>query len=118
LSAVDRQPAFSLEVVVHRARLALDRSEVLRVLGNVLARRIEQGEHRHAPVQLRMHVEEERERAEPAHDVLRRVRPVDTQHEKLRPPLCDEPLLRNLVPQPAGRERRVVRERLWPTLTS
>ena len=36
--------------VVHRARLALDRSEVLRVLRNVLPRRIEQREQRDAAV--------------------------------------------------------------------
>jgi len=40
-----------------------------------------------------MHVEEERERTEAAHDVLRRVGPVDAHDEELRPALRDQPLL-------------------------
>ena len=43
---VDRQPAVLLEAVVHPPRLALDRAEVLGVLGDVLPRRVEQREHR------------------------------------------------------------------------
>ena len=42
---VDRHPTGARVPVVHAARLALDRAEVLGVLGDVLARRVEQREH-------------------------------------------------------------------------
>ena len=73
--------------------LALDRSEVRRVHGDVLPRRVEQREERDPAVPLRMLLEEERERAKAADDVLRRIRPVDAHDEGLGPALLDQPLL-------------------------
>src|SRR5919108_457179 len=82
---VDRRPALALESVVHIPRRALDRPQVLGVLRDVLPRRVEQGQHRDAPVHLRVLAEVELERAEAADDVLRRIGTVDAQDEELRP---------------------------------
>ena len=68
-----------------RAGLALDRAEVLGVLGDVLPRRVEQREHADAPVQLGVRLQEQLERPQAADDVLRRVGAVDAQNEPLRP---------------------------------
>ena len=76
---VDRHPAVLLEAVVDAPRLALDRAEVLGVLGDLLPRRVEQREQPDAAVHLRVRVEVELERAEAAHDVLRRIGAVDAQ---------------------------------------
>ena len=94
---VDRHPAVLLEAVVDAPRLALDRADVLGVLGDLLPRRVEQREQADAAVHLRMRVEVELERAEAAHDVLRRIGAVDAQHELLRP------VLRELASRPRGR---------------
>ncbi len=67
-------------------RGALDRAEVLRVLGNVLSGRIEERQHRDAAVHLRMSIEVVLEGLEPTDDVLRRVRAVDAKHQELGPP--------------------------------
>ena len=66
---------------------ALDRAHVLRVLGDVLAGRVEEREHPDPPVHLRMGVEVELERPEAAHDVLRRVGAVDAEDQVLGPRL-------------------------------
>ena len=71
------------EAIVDRPCGALDGAEVLRVLGDVLARRIEQREHGHASCSLGMRFEEELVGAEAANDVLRRVRAVDADDEEL-----------------------------------
>ena len=84
ISQVDRPPAALLEAIVDAARLALDRTEILRVLGDVLPRRVEQREHPDSPVQLGMRVEIELERTEAADDVLRRIGPVDA-HDRASP---------------------------------
>src|ERR671934_381096 len=86
---VDRRPPVLLEAVVHDARGALDRAQILGVLGDVLAGRVEEGQHRHPPVHLRVLVEVELEGAEATDDVLRRVGAVDAQDEELRPALGD-----------------------------
>src|SRR5437588_10330146 len=82
---LDRRPPLTLEAVVDDPRSALDRSEVLGVLGNLLPRGVEKREHRHAPVHLRMLVEVELEGPKAANDVLGRVGAVDSKDEELRP---------------------------------
>ena len=84
---LDRHPAAALEPVVHAPRLALDRGDVLGVLGDVLPGRVEQGEHPDPAVRVGLGLEVELVGAEAAHDVLRRVGPVDAEDQLLRPPL-------------------------------
>ena len=86
---IDRLPvAAGVEAVVDLARGALDRPQVLGVLGDVLAGRVELGKHRHPALPLGMVGEEEPERLQAADDVLRRVGAVDAQDDLLGPPLA------------------------------
>ena len=81
---VDRGPAVLLKTIVDSPRFAMDLAQVLRVLGNLLTRGIEQREHADSAVHFGMRPEVELEGAEPTNDVLGRVGPVDAQHELLR----------------------------------
>ena len=78
-SAVGRGPALA-----DRARRALDRREVVGVLGDLEPRRIEQDEEAHAAPPLRLLLEEPVERLQAAHDVLRRIGAVDAQDRAAR----------------------------------
>ena len=81
---LERKPALGAEAVVDHARGALDRAQVLGVLGNVLARRVEEREHPYAAVQLGMVLQEQLVGAEAAHDVLGRISAVDPDDQELR----------------------------------
>ena len=78
---LDRQPGELLKAIVDATRLALDGAEVLGVLRDVLARRIEKREHADPPPQLWVRLQQKLECAKPADDVLRRIRPVDANDE-------------------------------------
>src|SRR3954452_9091075 len=81
---LERKPALGAEAVVDHARGALDRAHVLGVLGDVLARRVEERKHPHAAVELRVVLQEQLVGAEAADDVLGRIRPVHPDDQELR----------------------------------
>src|SRR5581483_11529337 len=82
---LDGCPVVAAEALVHRGRRTLDGGCVLRVLGDVLARGGEHRDEADLAVQLGMPLEEQPERLEAAHDVLRGVAPVDAEDELLGP---------------------------------
>ena len=90
---VDRLPAVGAEALVERARLALDRDQVLGVRREVLPRRVHQREHPDPPGELGIPLEQQRERAKAADDVLRGIGAVDADDQHLGPRLHDLPLL-------------------------
>src|SRR5215204_2495635 len=81
---LERKPALGAEAIVDHPRGTLDRAQVLGVLGDVLARRVEEGKHTDTAVQLWVIFEEELVGPEAANDVLRGVRSVDADDQQLR----------------------------------
>src|SRR5205085_10224321 len=80
------------EAIVDAPCLALDGTEVLGVLWDVLAGGIQQREERHPLVHLRMRFEVELVGTKAPDDVLRRIGSVDSYDQALRSPLDDLPL--------------------------